>query len=355
METKLLLKPSDFKPTLSDWKIDGSLNPGAVRMPNGKILLMVRIAESCTRKKEGHLCPRIVLKKEYDRKRNKDNKGIIIDTHNNKTYFVFSECILPNISHFRKVVLDDSGMKVEKISRKPDFLGLAVTSEYGVEDARIVNLEGKYAMTYVSVSDDTGVSSSLAVSDDLINWDRKGIIFQEQNKDVVLFPEKIRGRYVALNRPETMFPFSHPAIWISYSDDLVYWGKETKILLTRKKNSWDSNRLGAGCPPIKTEKGWLIIYHGVFVKGKGNVYNAGAALLDLKNPAKVLARSPADKPLFAPKNDFEKFGFMNEVVFPSGIVEDFNGRDVLVYSGGADSVVSVRKISYREIFRNMGY
>src|SRR3989344_4925500 len=335
METKLLLKPSDFKPTLSDWKIDGSLNPGAVRMPNGKILLMVRIAESCTRKKEGHLCPRIVLKKEYDRKRNKDNKGIIIDTHNNKTYFVFSECILPNISHFRKVVLDDSGMKVEKISRKPDFLGLAVT--------------------YVSVSDDTGVSSSLAVSDDLINWDRKGIIFQEQNKDVVLFPEKIRGRYVALNRPETMFPFSHPAIWISYSDDLVYWGKETKILLTRKKNSWDSNRLGAGCPPIKTEKGWLIIYHGVFVKGKGNVYNAGAALLDLKNPAKVLARSPADKPLFAPKNDFEKFGFMNEVVFPSGIVEDFNGRDVLVYSGGADSVVSVRKISYREIFRNMGY
>ena len=87
---------------------------------------------------------------------------------------------------------------------------------------------------------------------------------------------------------------------------------------------------------------------------KRKVYSAGVALLDLKNPAKVLARSPVDKPLFEPTGDFEKFGFMNEVVFPSGIVEDVNGRDVLIYSGGADSVVSVRKISYKEIFRNMG-
>jgi len=350
MITKLLLKPEMFKPTCPKWKVDGVLNPGAIRLPNKKIMLMVRVAESCKELKGEELCPMIVGKSRYlnfSRKKGKfkDSKG---KTH----YLIYSECKLPNISHFRKVILDEKGMKVEKVSEKPDFVPRPRTSEYGIEDPRIVRINQDYLMSYVSISSINGVYSTLAVSEDLENWKRKGIIFEEQNKDVVLFPEKIKGKYVCLNRPEATIAFSRPDIWISYSPDLIYWGKGKNILRFRK-NSWEEVRNGAGCPPIKTKKGWLLIYHGVKRNGNGWIYSVGAALLDLKNPEKVLARTPAKKPLISPAKKYERAGYMSNVVFPTGIVEDLNGKDVLIYSGGADSVITVRKISIEKIIKSL--
>ena len=354
METKILLKPKDFKPSYKNWKIKGVLNPGAIRLPNKKILLMVRVAEFSPKLKQKKLCPLIAGKQEYNKIKIKSLKGIIKDSKKKKNYFIAGSCKLPTISHFRKVILSKDGLTVEKISKSQDFSPQPKASEYGVEDPRIIKLNRRYLMTYVSASDISGISVNLAISKNLKNWTRKGIIFQEQNKDVVLFPEKISGEFVALNRPESNLAMSKSDIWISYSKDLVYWGKEKNILRTRE-NSWEESRNGAGPPPIKTKKGWLVIYHGVKNIDNKSIYNAGAVLLDLKNPEKVLARSPTDKPLLSPENIFEKKGFMNNVIFPTGIVEDLNKKDILIYSGGADTLVTVRKISLDKIFKSLEY
>jgi len=334
MKEELLLRPQDFKPSMGGWKIDGIFNPGAIRMKDGKIMLYVRVAESSPKHKKGKKCPIFA----YD--------------SNGKLVFKDGQCRLENISHFRRVILNENGFDVEKIDLKPAFTGLPGDGEYGVEDPRIVKIKNKYFMTYVIVSLNEGVSTALAVSKDLKKWKRLGIIFREQNKDVVLFPEKIKGKYVALNRPEGNFIFSKTSIWISHSTDLIYWGREKSIIQTRRK-SWDSNKIGSGCPPIKTTKGWLEIYHGVKkVKGR-SFYSAGAVLLDKKNPLKILARTPRDKPLIAPDEEYEKKGFMSGVVFPTGIVKDLNKKDILVYSGGADQYISVKQINIKDILNSL--
>jgi len=260
-------------------------------------------------------------------------------------------CRLPNISHLRRVILSKDGFKVEKIEQNPYFVGKTNDGDYGVEDPRITKIGKKYYMTYVGVSQFQGVSTYLAVSNDLKKWKRLGLIFREQNKDAVLFPEKINGEYVALNRPESTLHFTKPSIWISYSKDLIYWGKDKNLMRPREK-SWESERIGGGPPPLKTKKGWLIIYHGL-KSGKKSSYSAGAALLDLKNPEKIIARSPINKPLIKPIQKHEKKGFINNVVFPTGLVPDLDGKHLLIYSGAADSYTTVKKIAIKDIFKNM--
>jgi beta-1,2-mannobiose phosphorylase / 1,2-beta-oligomannan phosphorylase len=351
MKSKLLLKPTDVKPSFRDWKVDGVLNPGVVRLANKKILLMVRVAEHSTKREgENPCCPFIISRSEYLNFHDKGYKGTITGVDGKSRYFRNGPCKLPTISHLRKVLLDKSGFKVEKVSARPDFMGIPLGSDYGVEDARIVKLNNEYAMTYVCVSSKNGISSAVATTKNFEKWKRRGIIFQEQNKDVVLFPEKINGKYVALNRPETSF-FSRPSIWLSYSPDLVYWGREIKLITTRR-NAWDSNRIGAGAPPVKTKFGWLVLYHGVEVNHH-SIYSTGGLLLDLKNPSKIIARSSPDKPIIKPIKSYEKRGFMPGVVFTTGAVMDLNGKDLLVFSGGADKVVGVRKIGLKKILDSL--
>ena len=350
---KLLLKPKDLKPSFHDWTVKGVLNPGAIRLPNGKILLFVRVAE------QYHLhggkllhCPVIASGEGYTTKTEKIRKTDIVRKENNVVFLKNGSCRLTTFSHFRKIILKANGFDIEHIGEKPVFTGTPTEGQDGVEDSRITKIKGKYLLTYVAVSLNEGVSTSLAVSRDLVHWKRKGIIFREQNKDVVIFPEKIKGKYVALHRPEGFFSFSKPSIWISYSPDLVYWGREKSIIQPRP-NSWEQERIGSGAPPIKTNKGWLEIYHGVRQKGHKKIYSAGAILLDLKNPEKILARSPINKPLFAPTEKHEKKGFISNVVFPTGAIMDLNKKDLLVYLGGADSVISVKKLRLKDILNHM--
>ncbi|MBU1988495.1 MAG: hypothetical protein KKD94_03380 [Nanoarchaeota archaeon] len=349
-----MLKPGDMKSSLLDWKVVGVLNPGGTRFRNGKIVLYARVAEApIHHRKNSEMCPVIVSEEEYKATTEKINRRKIERKNKSMIFLKDKICKLTNISHFRKVILDKSGLNVEYIDPLPTFVGCPSDSEYGVEDARITKIKNTYYMTYVAVSDRNGISTSLAKSKDLENWTQLGLIFQEQNKDAVLFPEKIKGIYVALNRPESSFAFSKPSIWISYSRDLLFWGKE-KSLLSARKDSWESEKNGAGAPPIKTKHGWIVIYHGVRGRNKNRVYSAGAALLDLKNPEKVLARTPTSKPLLKPSTNCEKKGFINNVVFPTAAIYDLkNPKDLLIYSGGADSVITVRKLTLKEIFKNM--
>ena len=354
IKTKLLLSPKDIKPSYKSWKVEGVFNPAAVRLPNNKIMLYARVAEvQDIKHKKGISCPVIISTTEHKIHYEKIRNNQILEKKGNVILFKDGVCRLSTISHFRKIILDESGMNVESISNKPDFMGRPEESGYGVEDPRITVMNNGYYMTYIGVSLHEGVSTYLAFSKDLKKWNRLALIFREQNKDAVLFPGKFsRGKYIALNRPESLFEFSKPGIWISYSRDLIYWGRD-KHLIRPRKNSWEHERIGAGCVPIKTRKGWLLIYHGVEHKNGSNVYSVGAALLDLENPKRIISRSPPEKPLFKPSAAFEKDGFVKNVVFPTGAVMDLNGKDLLIYSGAADTYVSVRKIKLKDILNSL--
>ncbi len=355
----LLLAPKDIKPSNENMRVRGVFNPGAIRLENGKIMLMARVAETPIHGKRYFLAPKMTgLASEPKMKIEEIPRSqgeIGAEGFVNR----FGMWRLPTISHFRKVLLDESGTRIESISQQPDFSGCGDEGQYGIEDPRIVHFkkDKKYAMTYVTVSHGSGVSTSLAVSKNLSNWQRKGIIFRQQNKDVVLFPEKINGYYVALHRPEGVMIFDKPSIWISYSKDLIFWGKD-KPLLAPRRTGWDSLRIGAGTSPIKTKEGYLEIYHGVALRNKNDpdsqkIYRAGALLFDLKNPEKILAQTPRHKPLFKPEGRYEKKGFLNDIVFPNSNVLSENGKKLIVYSGGADSHLTVRELSLKKILNSM--
>ncbi len=130
-------------------------------------------------------------------------------------------------------------------------------------------------------------------------------------------------------------------MWIARSRDLEYWGKH-ECLAGPRKGKWDSARIGAGASPIKTEKGWLEIYHGA---NEDNTYCLGAMLLDLDDPTRVIARS--EDPIMVPTTDYEKYGFFGKVVFTNGHLVD--GDTVTVYYGASDEVICGAEFSIKGI------
>lgn len=385
---EVLLSPKNIKPSSKAFKILGVLNPGAARLSDGRIILYVRVIEKLRKTEDDkyYYAPRMVGKDRFRIKIDRFRKSLIEDSGELEIIFKDGTKRLFFISHLRKVILDRSGLKVLSIDKKPSFYGIESDGELSVEDPRITKIGDLYIMTYVSLSREQNVSTALAVSDDCINWKRKGIIFGEQDKDVVIFPEKVNGKYIAFDRPEGNFQFSQPHIWIAYSNDLKSWGNLKPIGNVYEENGF-CPRNGAGPPPIKTKRGWLLLYHAVtefreeeqekeilrklrkIVKLKEGVvrkiaslneevikkiilYSVGGALFDLENPEKLIAKSKSF--LIVPDNNHDSNGFENKrVVFPTGLVVDENGKDLLVYSGGADVVTTVRKIRLDAILKSL--
>lgn len=366
---KVLITPSQIEPSSPDFKVLGTFNPGATRLPNGDIVLYVRVMEKLITSEDKNYIysPRMIGKNKFKIKLDKFDKKLV--ERESELDFVFKDETkrLTFISHFRRVILDKTGFNIKSIDSKPTFYGLEWDGELGVEDSRITKINDLYVMTYVTLSREENISTSYAISNDGLHWYRRGIIFGEQDKDVVMFPEIINNNYVAFDRPEGNFQFSLPHIWISYSENLEFWG-EPKSMAMSKKGDWDCSRNGAGPPPIRTDNGWLFLYHVVAeyesIKnlfkgkkiqegltdedGKKYVYSVGAALLDLKNPSKVIARAP--RPILIPDRPYEKGTFENKsVIFPTGMVMDENGEDLLIFSGGGDVVVSVKKVGLKDI------
>lgn len=208
----------------------------------------------------------------------------------------------------------------------------ATYEEYGVEDPRMCFMEGRYLITYSAYSRH-GVRVVLAETEDFENLDRIAIITQADCRNVVLFPEKIGNRYVRLDRPHTeLTPWS---IWISYSPDLVHWG-DSKVLIKPLIYHWDEMKVGPGATPIKTEKGWLNLFHGVFRTMDGSIYRIGVALHDLRDPSKVIG--VADEWILQPEDPWEVTGYVHNVVFSCGAVPEDDGT-LKIYWGGADTVI----------------
>ena len=210
---------------------------------------------------------------------------------------------------------------------------------YGVEDARISEIDGEYYITYTAVSD-LGICVALAVTKDFKTFEKKGILLPPDTKDVAFFPEKIGGKYYMLHRPSTS-EFGKPEMWLAQSADMLEWGRHVRVLGV-KKTGWDSVRLGVCSSPIKTDAGWLTLYHGA---DENNRYCVGAVLLDLNDPSKVLKRS--EKPFLEPINEYEKEGFFGGVVFPCGTT--FDGENLRIYYGAADDKVCMVKTPIKDV------
>ena len=204
--------------------------------------------------------------------------------------------------------------------------------EYGVEDCRISLVEDEYLLTYSAYSRH-GVRIALAKTKDFKSVERVALITEPDHRNVVIFPEKIDGRYARLDRPHS--ELSPWAIWISYSPDLIHWG-DSRLVMKPVPYHWDSMKIGPGAVPIKTEKGWLSIYHGVYPTMDGSVYRLGVALHDLLDPSKIIGIS--DDWILEPQDAWEVSGYVHNVVFTCGAIKEDNGT-VRIYWGGADTVM----------------
>jgi len=203
---------------------------------------------------------------------------------------------------------------------------------YGLEDPRITPLDGAYYITYSSYSP-YGVRTGLARTEDFATVERIAFITQADYRNTVIFPEKINGRYVKLDRPHSdICPWS---IWISYSPDLRHWG-DSQLVIKPVQYHWDEMKIGPGAPPIKTKKGWLNIYHGVFSTMDGSVYRLGVALHQLDDPARVIAVS--DRWILGPEDPWELVGYVHNVVFTCAAIAEDDGT-LKLYWGAADKVM----------------
>lgn len=286
------------------------------------------------------------------------------------------------------LLVSDDGVHFTHVRDEPVFTPADCGSEYGsVQDPRIVKIDGRYLITfayrpfawsshptgigvpYSHETDFPGVAradyeegkggsanvqggrpdnltrSGIAESFDRETWRLLGWVTDDtlDDRNVILFPEKINGRYAILRRPLQLVGDEYgtpgPAIWLSYSDDLTRW--TPPVLVAPPMFGWEDNRVGGSAPPIKTPHGWLTLYHAVQTEDEATkrvVYRVGAMLLDLDDPTRVLARTP--EPIFEPEAYYERVGlYIPNVVFPTAaIVKD---GLVYMYYGVCDTAIAL--------------
>ncbi|MFA9479315.1 glycoside hydrolase family 130 protein [Phycisphaerales bacterium AB-hyl4] len=225
-------------------------------------------------------------------------------------------------------------------------------------DPRLTVIDGQVVMCF-AVDTTHGLRGGIAVTDDFENW-KVVHLTAPDNRNMVLFPEKIRGDYVRLERPFNEYGGPKMGaglygMWLSRSSDMRRWG-DTSLVMTNESVPYANDKIGPGAPPIRTEKGWLCIFHAVhcdttrskngWEKQWPKVYYAGLALLDIDDPTKVIGVHA--EPLISPEADYEtgegkaaeEMGFRNHVIFPGGAILEDSG-EVKIYYGAADSVECV--------------
>ena len=335
-----VLTPEDIRPSTPLMQIECLLNPGVFRF-RGKTWLLIRVAERPEQKVGAISFPIL--------DHNNDIKVFHIPSDSpeldasDPRVINYKGCdYLTTMSHLRLVCSED-GIHFHEDQRYTGLVPSDQHESYGIEDCRVCQIDNRYYLTYTAVSPD-GVAVRMRETEDWIHFEDYGIILPPHNKDCALFTEKINDRYMLLHRPSSP-EIGGNYIWLAESTDLIHWGRHSCVAKTRP-GMWDSARIGAGCSPIRTEKGWLEIYHGA---DENNRYCLGAMLLDLKNPSKVLARSIA--PLMVPSEPYEMAGFFGNVIFTNGHIVD--GDDITMYYGASDSVICAARLSVEDILSSL--
>ena len=307
------------------------------------------------------------------------NPGVIYD---DGTFYMLYRAAGDDEDHVIRFGLATStdGFHFTRASREPVFGPSADGPDSGcVEDPRIVKLGDTFYITYayrpyapgrywtfphdvVRLPACDGFApkawakslgnTGLAMTKDFRSFRRLGRLTSPvlDDRDVILFPEKVGGKFVMLHRPKdwvgASYGVSEPSIWIKFSDDLLAWeDKPSTLLLTGRPNSWEE-KIGGSTPPILTDEGWLMLYHGVADGGLAQ-YSVGALLLKADDPTVVLSRTP--EPILEPELPYETEGFYNGCVFPTGnVVVD---GTLYVYYGAADKHVGVATCKLDELLK----
>jgi predicted GH43/DUF377 family glycosyl hydrolase len=212
------------------------------------------------------------------------------------------------------------------------------SEQWGFEDPRVVWVEelGRWVITCTAYGP-AGPAVFLATTIDFNTVERYGIVRHPEDKNAALLPHRIDGRWVLLHRPKTQFGGAHGEIVLSRSADLLSWSAPEQVLQPRAGAWWDSLRIGLGPPPLRTEHGWLLVYHGVKETVGGELYRVGLALLALDEPTRVLRRLPTW--ILAPLAPYERTGDVPNVVFPCGLLHHAPTDEVRLYYGAADSAI----------------
>lgn len=333
-----LLRPQDLAASAENLQVICLLNPGVFSW-NGKTYLLVRVAENVAPQTGKLFVPMRTASDLLEIMELKLDDPDLINTDPRVINYKGLD-YLTTISYLRLFSSDDG------IHFKPEPLALhgkGYAERFGIEDCRVSKIEDTFYLTYTAVSDN-GVAVGLRTTKDWQHFENHGLIFPPHNKDVALFEERINGKFYALHRPSSK-EIGGNYIWLAESPDGIHWGNHQCIVKSRP-NYWDNARVGAGAAPIKTEKGWLEIYHGA---NEGHRYCLGAVLLDLENPAKVLART--EEPIMEPKESYELSGFFGSVVFTNGHL--VNGDELTIYYGAADEFICGAKFSIEEIMDSL--
>ncbi|WEK35927.1 MAG: glycoside hydrolase family 130 protein [Candidatus Pseudobacter hemicellulosilyticus] len=333
-----LLSPIDLPPSMEGLEIACLLNPGVFRY-DGKIWMIIRVAER-PRQKEGILSFPVLNGKGGMSIMEIPANDPELDAGDARVINYKGADYLTTLSHLRLVCSED-GRQFYEPGGYPKLVGEGLLETFGIEDCRVTELEGRYHLTFTAVSE-SGVGVGMRTTSDWKNFERHGMILPPHNKDCAIFEEKINGLYYMLHRPSSV-DLGGNYIWLASSPDGLHWGNHQCLVKTRKDN-WDSARVGAGAAPIKTDKGWLEIYHGANFKHE---YCLGAVLLDLQDPSKVIART--DEPIMVPTADYELNGFFGKVVFTNGHIVHPDGDTITVYYGAADEFVCGADFSLKEI------
>lgn len=314
----------------------------------------------------------------------------VIKTEDGQIHMFYRATTKANFSSIGHCLLK-TPTEIDTRAEKPIFIPIEDYEKQGVEDPRIVNIDGTYYMNYTAY-DGENAMGALATSTDLRTFHREGIItpkltyhefrliiegIEDLNekylrfvkllvkrsgtdtvlhnflwdKDVIMFPKKINGKFAMLHR-------IYPDIQVAYFNDVKeltnqYWKeylyKLSDYIVISSTEEFEASYLGGGCPPLETSEGWLLIYHGVEDTVDGYVYHTGVALMDLEDPTKEIGR--LRQPLFSPEHEWERVGVVKNVVFPTGVI--LEDDTVYIYYGAADKRIGVASVSLTELLNEI--
>jgi predicted GH43/DUF377 family glycosyl hydrolase len=338
-----IITPADVKSLRDDFEVVGVFNAGVTRLAD-EVILLLRVAERPLTDNDRKVFAPVydVGKKELTLKGfDRDNRQL--DFSDPRLIVTPEGTYLTSISHLR-LARSRNGLNFEI----EDTAAISAANEYetfGLEDPRITKIADDYYINYIGVSP-AGVTTCLAVTKNFKSYTRLGVIFCPDNKDVVIFPERINDRFYAIHRPASGL-FKKNDMWLSESPDLLSWGSH-RFLMSPAIDGWDSLRIGAGAVPFRTDAGWAEVYHGADSKGR---YSLGAVLLDIEKPWQVLARTA--RPVFEPQTDYECSGFFGNVVFTCGLLcgSKMPGVDekIKLYYGAADTSICYAEIDFADV------
>ncbi|MEP6729803.1 MAG: glycoside hydrolase family 130 protein [bacterium] len=337
-----ILTPAMLRPSRADLEVVGVFNPAATR--HGKdVVLLLRVAEAPRKQNSSEVLAPVFDAHSGQLEIKRWTSGAAgLDTSDPRVIVFEGRSWLTSISHLR-VARSSDGIHFD-VESQPALFPASMLESFGIEDARITLIDGTYWINYTAVSS-LGIATALASTQDFRTFERHGIIFPPNNRDVTIFPEKIGGRYVALHRPMPE-GIGQPAMWSASSPDMFAWG-EHRFVADARVGSWDDAKIGGGAVPFRVKDGWLAVYHGV--SRSPMEYSLGALLLDANDPSIVLARSR--EPILKPELPYEREGFFGGVVFTCGVLPE--GDVIRVYYGAADGVTAVADLSLAEILGDL--